>query len=165
MSGIRASARPQTAQDELPPRLVNAWNRPAPGLLTKGTLLSASSRLLRVLPGGRRFYVARTSDGRLIEVMTFTPSRSGRISSTITSGMPLSVEHPLTVSQTLFPLHAGPFDYGLALNGITSVSFLANGAEKSVPVVNNVWFYDFPSGALRSITVHYATGRLQTITH
>ena len=58
-----------------------------------------------------------------------------------------------------------PLSYGIAQDGISAVSFIAEGKETTVPVKNNVWAYEGRNQALRSITVHYANGTTQTLTH
>lgn len=56
-----------------------------------------------------------------------------------------------------------PISYGIARDGITAVSFTALGREQTVPVTNNVWFYEGRSNMGASITIHYANGSTRTL--
>ena len=62
-------------------------------------------------------------------------------------------------------LGAPPISYGIARNGITSLSFRAGGSEVTVPVTDNVWAYEGESAVLSSVTIHYTDGRSMTLTH
>jgi hypothetical protein len=159
LRGIAAAARPQRAQDVLPSVLVRRFNAGPPGVF-RGLIVPGSSRLLRLVPGGVRVYVARSTKGDLVEV-----DISVGHGSSVATEAPLNADHPVTIGETRDSPHTKPFFNGLALDGITSVSFVAEGVQRTVPVVHNVWYYRGQSRALASVTLHYADGHSQAINH
>lgn len=162
-AGIGTADHPQRPQDVLAPNIVarfDAFNARA-GL---GRILPASERLLGQLASGRRIYVAGTSKGQLAILVT----DHGRLVSA-SYGAPLTQSEPVTISSfgrvKNGPHATPPLSYGIARDGITAVSFTAHGREKTVPVKDNVWFYEGNSNVLASITIHYANGSTRTLTH
>jgi hypothetical protein len=165
-TGIRTAHHHQRPQDILAPSILahlNASNARA-GALSSGSLVPASTRLLGQLASGRRIYVAGTSKGRLAILVT----DHGRLE-VASYGAPLTQSEPVTITSFVRvkngPHATPPLSYGIAKDGITAVSFTAHGREQTVPVKNNVWFYEGNSNVLASITIHYANGSTRTLTH
>jgi hypothetical protein len=161
LSGIGAAVGPQTSTDLLPRQLLAHLRVP---------ILPQSSRLLRTLPGGRKVYVAASTPNRLAEVIVTPGRRPGHVGTTLVTMPPLTTARPTTVTAfTTEGANGGKvvmtsLAFGVAQDGITSVSFKANGHLQTVPVVSNVWFSSEPPFAkIPSITVHFANGRTQTI--
>jgi hypothetical protein len=165
-AGIGTTSHRQQRQDVLSPAVVarlQSYNASA-GRFSPGTVLPATSRFLGQLTSGRRIYVVATSRGLLCIVVL----NHGKLELS-SYGNPLTQSEPVTIGISdrvkNGPHATQPLNYGIAKNGITAVSFRAHRREQTVPVKNNVWFYEGRSNALRSITVHYADGRTRTITH
>jgi hypothetical protein len=162
-TGIRAAHHSQKPQDVLAPNIVARVDSPN-ARAHLGTLIPASSRLLGQLVSGRRIYVVRTSKNELAILVT----NHGRLM-LASYGAPLTQSEPVTIASSVRvkngPHATPPLSYGIARDGITAVSFRAHGRVQTVPVKNNVWFYEGNSNVLASITIHYANGRTQTLTH
>jgi hypothetical protein len=161
LSGIGAAVGPQTSADLLPQQLLTNLRVP---------LMPQSSRLLRTLPGGRKVYVAESTPNRLAVVIVTPGRRPGHVGTTLVTMPPLTTARPTTVTAfTTEGANGGKvvttsLAFGVAQDGITSVSFKANGHLQTVPVIGNVWFSSEPPFVrIPSITVHFANGRTQTI--
>lgn len=165
-AGIGTADHAQRPQDVLAPSIVarlDSLNARA-GL---GRLVPASERLLGHLASGRRIYVAGTSKDQLA-ILAILVTDHGRLV-LASYGAPLTQSEPVTISSSVRvkngPNATPPLSYGIARDGITAVSFTAHGREQTVPVKNNVWFYEGNSNVLASITIHYANGSTRTLTH
>ena len=147
--GIGAAERSQSGSDVLDPRLT----RSCPSDLSRSIydpfchFVPTSVRLISTLASGRKVFVAADTHGDLCVV------DEGR---TITSscGPPLSGAHPITATfGNDSPTTGGEFVAGgVAVDGVTSVSFRVWGREVTVPVKHNVWVY-----TRRNSTAHGAT--------
>jgi hypothetical protein len=161
-AGIGAASHAQTPRDVLAPAVLAPFNRANRNF--SGSLVPESPRLLGRLTSGRRIYVAKTTKDSLCVLVT----NHGKLG-TVSCGSPLTQAEPVTVTSFVRvkngPNATLPLNYGIAKDGITAVSFTAHGSEKTVPVKNNVWFYEGQSNVLASITVHYADGHTRTLTH
>jgi hypothetical protein len=156
-AGIASANRAQTSQDILPPAIF-AQLRLSPGI----RLLADTSRLVGNLPSGRSMYVVSASNNEICIVTV----KAGKLE-TESFGRPLDQTEPVT-NATVDPEGPGgvpPLSYGVAQDGITSVSVFADGSEETVPVKNNVWAFEGDNNALASITIHYANGTTRTISH
>jgi hypothetical protein len=161
-TGIGAAAHTRGSQDVLPAAVVKALRlgRSAAFRSVVGSLRPDTSRLIGQLSSGRNVYVASTTTGVLDIIVT----DGGKL--TMSSGVPpLSATAPITIAIFRRDHATPPISYGIVRNGITAVSFRGGGSEHTVPVKDNVWVYEGDSSALESITVHYADGRMRTITH
>jgi hypothetical protein len=171
-NGIRAAQHPQTGADVLDPEtaayLQNknctaGGTAPTCGPMVRGLLLD-STRLVGELPSGQKIYVIATTSGMLCAVL------QGRYPP-MACGAALSPSDPTTVQSLGDPATNQPMVIGVALDGVTAVSFRAfEGADMSglghmvtVPVKDNVWTYVGPSDALDSVTVHYEDGTSFTV--
>ena len=166
--GIGAADHAQTPQDVLDPTaaaLVQKFNDGLtrahgmfPGLAPQ--VLADTARLVGHLPDGHNIYVLSTTTDELCIVI----DQMGA-----SLGAPPSPSEPTTIGSfdkvVNGPNATPPISWGIAKDGITAVSFRGGGNEQIVPVVNNVWAYEGENNSLQSITVHYADGTTQTITH
>jgi hypothetical protein len=165
-ASITAANHARTGADVLDPAtaaMIQSLNtRAGHDRFPTGRLLPDSARLVGQLSGGRRFYVITTSTNELcVMIEQDAGARGGAIS----CGNPLSQTQPTTQGTIRVGPQTPPLSFGIARDDVTSVSFRAKGTEQTVPVKNNVWFYEGTSSALASITVHYADGHTQTIDH
>jgi hypothetical protein len=163
-AGIGTADRPQTGADVLDPATAATVERmngfPGNTQYPIGRLLPDTARLVGELASGNRFYVITTSTDKLCVMIQ---QQTG--GSAIGCGDPLSETQPTTLMETRSNQQTPPLSFGVARDDVTAVSFMANGSEQTVPVKNNVWAYEGSSGALSSLTVHYADGSSQTIGH
>jgi hypothetical protein len=171
-AGIGTANHAQTAQDALPPSIVaqiqntNAESARAEAghPYPMGSLLPDTARLVDQLASGSRVYVISTTTAKLCVLIDLDKTHFAD-----GCGAPLTQSEPTTIESIDLvkngPNATPPLTFGVAQDGITSVSFLADGSEQTVPVTNNVWAYEGNSGALASLTVHYADGTTQTIAH
>jgi hypothetical protein len=173
--GIGAADRAQRPRDVLPAAALNrldavhrqfdAVQRRAGTRPVLGTLLPETSRLLGRLASGRKIYVVRTTTNALFIIVT---DRQGRLQAS-SSGEPLTQKRPITVASLVRvkngPHATPPLFYGIARDDITAISFRARGRTQTVPVKNNVWFYEGNSNLFASRTIHYANGNTRTVTH
>jgi hypothetical protein len=124
-------------------------------------VLPESARFVRELPSGMRFYTVSTSAGLLCLANAYPPG--GNAKGGFSCGESLSESHPITIVSE----QVGPDDprdnYGLAMDGITAVSFAAGGTDTTVPVTDNLWAYEGEAD-LDSVTVHWSDGTTQTVT-
>jgi hypothetical protein len=162
-AGIGAARHAQKPRDVLAPGVVAHYNQ-ANGKLSQGILVVNSSRRLGRLTSGHNIYVVTTTKNDLCVLVT----NHGKLA-VVSCGNPLTQSQPVTVTSTVLvkngPNATPPLSYGIARDGITTVSFKAHGREQTVPVKNNIWFYEGNSNVLASITIHYANGRTRTLTH
>jgi hypothetical protein len=110
-----------------------------------------TTRLVGQLPSGRRIYVATNTRNDLCIVIQQAALSCGRA---------LSAAQPITVAR-FDPGSVGtdkPINYGVALDGVSAISFMAGGHQVTVPVHDNVWAYEGDAAALESATVHFADG-------
>jgi hypothetical protein len=119
-----------------------------------------TSRRIAQLPGGQSLYVLKTTWKGLCFVAGPPPYPDFACSG------PLSRSHPSTVwfYSTSSDL-SDWFVFGIAVDGVTAVSFEPHGQEITVPVKGNVWTYRGDSmlatAALQTLplTAHFADGR------
>jgi hypothetical protein len=167
--GISAAQHPQGPADKLDPALVaqikreNAPLASSPTGQTTGQMLLNSARFIRALESGERVYALTTTTNELCVLIVWPPGSN--MSSAVGCGNPLNQDHPTTIGGVRPNPATPPIAFGIAIDGVTSVSFMAAGVETTVPVTNNVWAYEGPSAASQSLTVHYASGATQTLTH
>jgi hypothetical protein len=105
-----------------------------------------------------RFYTIATSAGGLCLAKVDPPGAQGGLG----CGDSLNQSRPITIASEQVNHSTPRVSFGLALDGVTAVSFTAGGAETTVPVKDNVWAYEGQAN-LRSITVHWENGSTQTL--
>lgn len=150
--GLSAANRPQTAADVLDPATVARLTQNCSSLTfwtPQCHLVLDSARLVGQLPSGQRLYAIADTRGDLCLI-----DPTGMICGT-----------GLTPSRPLEDESVGKLMFGVALDGVTSISFEREGNEVTIPVKDNVWVYDGASlpeaGAL---TAHFDDGRTVTLT-
>lgn len=166
---IGAAQHPQGPADKLDAALVaqiereNAELASSPTGQATGQMLLDSTRFIRRLASGERVYALTTTTNELCVLIVGRPGSN--MSSAVGCGDPLNQDEPTTVGGVRPNPATPPLTYGIAIDAVVSVTFMAAGAEATVPVKNNVWAYEGPSSALESLTVHYANGSTQTLTY
>jgi hypothetical protein len=153
--GIGAAQHPPTAADKLDPAVAAslAANNPM------GLQLD-SARFVTQLADGVRIYAVATKDGELCAVAERLPNNDGRDdASALGCGSALSRSQPTTAESFQANESTPPISWGIALDGVSAVSFTAGGQEVTVPVENNVWAYEGRGlGAVFPLTVHFRDG-------
>jgi hypothetical protein len=157
-NGIGAAQHPQTGGDVIDPATAAA---------IKGNLVGIqldTARHIGQLPGGQNIYVITGTQNDLCTVV-------GPPNPEWWCGDPLSDSHPATI----YGYYNGNNDpatpwivFGIALDGVTSVSFQsyeANGAmpagpQVTVPVSDNLWLYEgqHMPYMLQPVAAHFADG-------
>jgi hypothetical protein len=125
-----------------------------------GLHLLGESRLVGSLPAGRRIYLVPTDRGRLCVA-------AARLAETCSDA--LSDASPATF--TMVDMDgiggAGPIAYGVAIDGVRSLSFSVAGRPVTVPVHNNVFvFHGRPSdgtGDFSPATVAFTNGATRAL--
>ena len=160
-SGISAADHPQRTQDVLNPAVVAQLRTDeAPGGDQIGTHDLRSARLVGSLPSGRRVYVVTTSKGRLCVVVARLAESCGN---------PLAQTEPVTVTivDSDGPGGEPAVAYGVARDGVKSISFTVGGRRESVTVRNNMFAYQPPasvtSDSFSSVTVTLENGATQAL--
>jgi hypothetical protein len=155
-SGISAADHPQRAQDVLDPAVVAQLRADeAPGDDQIGTRDIQSARLVGSLPSGRHVYVVTTSKGRLCVVVARLAESCGN---------PLTQSEPVTftVVDSDGPGGEPAVAYGVARDGVKSVSFVVGGRHETVAVRGNMFAYQAPafvtSDSFSSVMVALADG-------
>lgn len=148
---ISAAEHPQGAADVVDPATAAILRQSHMGIAVDST------RLVGQLPSGRRFYVASNAGGDLCVVVEQLMAACGPN---------LNHDHPITIAY----MNSGkpgepPVSYGVAMDGVTAVSFTAGGQQVTVPVKNNVWAYEGVSSVIASATVHFADGTTLQVNH
>jgi hypothetical protein len=109
-----------------------------------------SARLVGALPSGRRVYLVPTSKGKLCVVVARLAESCGDT---------LTRESPITFTVVDRGQGQPAVAYGVALDGVVSVSFTAGGRAVTVPVRDNFFVYEASSGTSFSPpTVTFADG-------
>jgi len=166
--GLSRAQHPATASDVLPGQTrvgieeFNAWmakvfehfHRRPP------RVLPGTARFLGglPLPGLGKVYVATDTRGSLCIIF-----ESGAADCTI----PFSTANPARTYESAWwgdGLDA-PVAWGVAIDGITSVSFRSRGQDVTVPVHDNLWYYVGRNTAGDSLTLHLADGSTEVVRH
>jgi hypothetical protein len=159
-AGISAADHPATSNDTLPASLTAHIPEFSSGMerYGHGRLLLDTARFITRVPSGMRFYTIATSAGGLC--LATVRSSAGNA---LECGDSLSQSRPITIASEQTNRATPPVSYGLAMDGVTAVSFKAHGHQTTVPVKDNVWAYEGQNGALRSITIHWENGSTRTL--
>lgn len=158
--GIGAAQHPQTGADVLDAKTLAGLQEACPSQVAQGSFYMPFCHL--VLDSAR--LVGRTSYGNVYVV---TNTRGDLCTIGVGGGggcgAPLSESQPITF--TTFnptPTTGGSFvATGIAIDGVTSVSFTVRGKDVTVPVENNFWAYEEPDSHATladCIVAHLADG-------
>jgi len=160
-NGISAAQRPQISADRIDPKLlaeINAANKGS-GL----GLIPDSARLVRRLPNARIYAVA-TKDGQLCVLAARLLNNNGKSDAAgMGCGSPLTQSEPSTAATFARNQSSPAISWGITLDSVTAVSFMAGGHEVTVPIENNVWAYEGAAPTHGSLTAHFKDGSTQTI--
>jgi len=159
-NGIGAAQHPQTGADLLDPKTLAGLQNACPNRSTQTFyrpfchLMLDSTRLVgQVQPYGN-VYVITDTRGDLCAVLDGGDG---------SCGPPLSQTHPITFgSFNRSPTTGGTYiATGLAIDGVTAVSFTLSGKPVEALVSNNVWIYSEPNShatEARCILAHLSDG-------
>jgi hypothetical protein len=157
-NGISAAQHPRTAADKLRGIAKVIVRLPSKRL----GIEPDNSRLVTQLADGIRIYAIPTSTGHLCVLAERVPrkNRGGVAFGCLPS---LTQSKPSTVG--LFRATGWPrsVDWGIALDSVAAVSFVAGGREVTVPVTNNVWAYEGQAPRHGLVTAHFKDGSTKTI--
>jgi hypothetical protein len=156
--GISAAQHPQTPADKIDPKLlaeINAANANLKG--GPGQLLPDSARLVKEVTGAR-FYAVATSTGQLCVLAEREIGGVG-----MGCGSPLTQKQPSTAATFARNQSSAAITWGIALDGVSAVSFMAGGHAVTVPVTNNVWAYEGAAPTHGTLTAHFKDGHTETI--
>jgi hypothetical protein len=129
-----------------------------------GRLLPGSARLIRQLPDGTEVYAVATQDGELCVLATGLPNNTGKDdAAAMGCGAPLTQTEPSTAASFRTNESTPTISWGIALDGVTAVSFLTGGQEVSVPVTDNVWVYEGQAPDQGSMIAHFSDGSEEPI--
>jgi hypothetical protein len=143
-NGIGAAQHPQRGADVLDAKTLANLQKTCPGdngasiYMPFCHLLLNSTRLIGKIPSIGNVYVVTNTRGDLCTIW-----EGGSAS----CGPPLSESQPITFGTfNPSPTTGGTFvASGLALDGVSSVSFTVSGKGVTVPVKDNAWFYEEPN--------------------
>jgi hypothetical protein len=156
-NGISAAQHPQTPADRIDPKLlaqINTANANVRG--GPGQLLPDSARLVKEVSGAR-IYVVATNTGQLCVLAQREVGGVG-----MGCGSSLTQSEPTTVAS--FNVNHKRITWGITVDGVTAVSFIAGGKQVTVPVVHNVWVYQGNyTGVPDSLAVRRANGNTETV--
>lgn len=165
-NGISAAQQTQVGADVLPRAVLaqlkemnaqtareNAQMADNPKGFQIPLLLLATARVLGTSPGGSEVYGLTDTKG---ELCLFGAMGGG-------CGPPLSASHPITMGgSNASPTAGGTLTVGgVAMDGVTSVSFTVWGKAVTVPVKDNVYVYEEPNShasEAHCIVAHLADG-------
>lgn len=164
-NGISAAQRPQTPADRLDPALVAEIDALNAARSSGDQLLADSARLVKQLAGGARIFAVATKDGQLCALAEGLPdgNTGGGGASAMGCGSPLTQSQPTTAASFKANGETPTISWGIALDSVTAVSFIAGGQEVTVPVKDNVWAYEGENSLTDGFTVHFADGSTETI--
>jgi hypothetical protein len=166
-NGISVVQHPQTTSDAIDPATAKYIKTHLAGIKLD------TVRHLGQLPNGQNVYVVTGTQNDLCAVL-------GPPEIDAECGDPLSHAHPATIYTLETQNDPGTrwITYGIALDGVTSVSFPYStqaapadgggnlGPAVTAPVNNNLWIYpnnkDWPPNALQPVTAHFADGTTVT---
>ncbi len=145
--GIGATQHPQTGADVLDANTLAGLQRACPSEIVQGSLyvpfchlVLDSARLVGHVPSDTygNVYVVTNTRGDLCTLF----ERGG-----MSCGPPLSKSQPITFGTFNRSSTTGAtfVASGLAIDGVTAVSFTVSGKAVTVPVKNNVWVYSEPN--------------------
>jgi hypothetical protein len=159
-NGIGAAQHPQTSADVIDPATAAYLKDHLAGIRLD------TARHIGQLPDGQNIYVVTGTQNDLCTVV-------GPPNAFVQCGDPLSNSHPATITGD-YAVNNDPsirwVIFGLALDGVTSVSFQPTqadgggpaGPEVTVPVNDNLWIYKSNDASevdvLQPFTAHFADG-------
>jgi hypothetical protein len=168
-AGISAAQNAQVGADLLPPGVlwdIKKFNAEedvarAHGESARPDLLASTARVLGTWPDGSKVYGLTNTDGDLCIIGAPNEPGGGGCNPPLSKSQPTTFDlvwpwHPASGNPTLA---AG----GVAIDGVTSISFTVEpaGKEVTVPVTNNVWVYTEATSQppdAHCVVAHFADG-------
>lgn len=150
-NGISAAQHPQTAADKLNPKDLPPDCNTGSAVAAEDPschLILGSARLVTTLPGGKLWVVTNTQ-GALCVIL-----QNGGTGCTSA----LTPSQPTTIQSYKANPETPAISWGVTLDNVTAISFPAGGQEVTVPVKDNVWFYQGDFSGLGSMTIHFKDG-------
>jgi hypothetical protein len=168
--GIRAAQHPRSTADRLDPSVlasVAVYNKQQSLHHSQvGLLAPDSSRFLRQLANGERAYaVAATGGGicALVERLRIPHAYNLKKPASQWGCSRLTRKVPTTIGSIKTNEKTPVFSWGVALDGVTAVSWMAGRqGVVTVPVRHNAWVH-LGNASFVHFTVHFADGRTKTI--
>ncbi len=156
-NGISAAQHPSTAADKLDPS--------AAALVAQNPQMEADSvRFVTQLADGVRIYAVATTTGGLCALAERLPNNNGNNdAAAMGCGSPLTQTQPTTIASFQANESTPTISYGIALDNVAAVLFMAAGQEVTVPVKDNVWAYEGDNSSATSLTVQFKNGSTETI--
>jgi hypothetical protein len=158
--GISAANHPKTTRDELTARQRALLQPPHfQGITITGARLT-QIRLLEVLPDRWKLFAAPGAGGGVCALLV-APSRR---SSTTSCGPQLEPTYPITVAVTNLgpPGRAGSILFGIARDGVRSITVTVDGRRRAVAVRGNAYYLIVGRTQhidIRHVSVTFAGGR------
>lgn len=163
-NGISAAQHPQTPSDRIDPRLLAEINAANQARSAGGQLLPDSARLVKQLSDGARIYAVATNDGQLCVLAERLPNNNGTDdAAAMGCGSPLTQSQPSTAATFARTESSPAISWGIALDSVAAVSFMAGRQEVTVPVTNNVWAYEGAAPTHGTLTAHFKDGSTEKI--
>ncbi len=163
-NGISAAQHPQTPADRIDPKLLAEINAANQFRGAAGQLLPDSARLVKRLSDDARIYVVATKDGQLCVLAERLLNNNGKSDAAgMGCGSPLTQSEPSTAATFARNESSPTISWGITLDSVTAVSFMAGGHEVRVPVEDNVWAYEGTAPTHGTLTAHFKDGSTETI--
>ena len=163
-NGISATQRPQTPADRIDPKLLAAINAANSFRGGPGQLVPDSARLVRQLSDDARIYAVATEDGHLCVLAERLLNNNGTYDAAgMGCGSPLTQSQPSTAATFARNESSPAISWGIAIDSVAAVSFMAGGHEVTVPVTDNVWAYEGATPTHGTITAHFEDGSTEPI--
>ena len=163
-NGISAAQRPQTPADRIDPKLLALIDHANSVRGGPGQLLPDSARLVKQLSDDARIYVVATKNGQLCVLAERLLNNNGRYDSGgMGCGSPLTQSQPSTAATFARNESSPAISWGITLDSVAAVSFMAGGHAVTVPVTNNVWAYEGAAPTHGTLTAHFKDGSTETI--
>jgi hypothetical protein len=136
LSGIGAADRPRRASDIVDAGVqaqLRADSPPSGGVDQIGGRITDSARLVGTLSRGKKVYAVASTKGRLCVVVAHLAESCSDS---------LSRAEPVTFTAAWSRPGEPAYAYGVALDGVRSVSFDSGGSRVTVPVERNFFAYE-----------------------
>lgn len=167
---ISAAQHPRTKADRLDPSVLAsiALSNKQQRLhhVGIGLLRPQSSRLLRELANGERVYAVGATGGAvcgLVERLRIPHAYNLKKPAYDVGCSRLTQKVPTTIASSKANPESPVFSWGIALDGVTAVSWMAGRQGViSVPVRHNAWIH-LGNASFKDFTVHFADGKTEKI--
>jgi hypothetical protein len=149
---ISAAQHRQTPADKLDSKDLRPDCKSRPSIASESPfchLILGSARLVRTVPVGGKLWVVTDTHGDLCVIL-----QNGGAS----CGSGLTRSQPTTITSFRLNGETPAISWGVTTDDVAAVSFPAGGRKVTVPVENNVWFYQGDDSGLGSMIIHFSDG-------